>query len=390
MAARPNRNRPPRKPAWPYGHIVHLGADLSRNQWIKRIRGRVCSFGVLGDPRAALDKWLRDGPALLEGRDPEADRGEGLTVHEVVALWLQSRQAALARGSTTAATMRCYVDTAARLVEYFPRSRRLAAVRPSDWEGLLGAVPFGVTRRGNFVVWVRGVFKWAHESEVIDAPPRYGPAFKGATAKDRRELRHRGGARLFTSAQVRALLDAAPLQLRAMILLGIQGGFGNHDCARLHRSAVQLGADGGVIDYPRPKSAIDRVVPLWPETRAALADVAQVRPAPRRAQDGGLVFLTRTGRPWVHGATDAVGQQFRRLVVDLGLANGHQGDGQGMGFYWLRHTFRTVAVGSADDHAICRVMGHAIRGMAGVYVERVPVSELRRVVDHVRGWLFNG
>jgi hypothetical protein len=50
-----------------------------------------------------------------------------------------------------------------------------------------------------------------------------------------------------------------------MILLGINGGMGNSDCANLPLRAVDL--DAGMIDFPRPKTGIARRCPLWPDTR---------------------------------------------------------------------------------------------------------------------------
>ena len=54
------------------------------------------------------------------------------------------------------------------------------------------------------------------------------------------------------------------------------------------------------------------------------------------------------------------------------------------GFYVLRHSFRTLADDSRDQHAICRIMGHALPGMAGPYVEEISVERLRAVTEHVR------
>jgi integrase len=63
--------------------------------------------------------------------------------------------------------------------------------------------------------------------------------------------------------------------LRAMILLGINCGFGNADCAGLKLDALDLA--GGWIDFPRPKTGIARRCPLWPETVAALRAAAEER-----------------------------------------------------------------------------------------------------------------
>jgi hypothetical protein len=45
-----------------------------------------------------------------------------------------------------------------------------------------------------------------------------------------------------------------------MFLLAINCGFGNDDCDRLPRSAVDL--DAAIIDFPRPNTGIPRRCPL--------------------------------------------------------------------------------------------------------------------------------
>ena len=60
--------------------------------------------------------------------------------------------------------------------------------------------------------------------------------------------------------QLHTILDMAPPPLKAMILLGLNGGLGNFDCASLPSSAVNL--ETGWLDYPRPKTGIGRRVPL--------------------------------------------------------------------------------------------------------------------------------
>jgi hypothetical protein len=59
------------------------------------------------------------------------------------------------------------------------------------------------------------------------------------------------------------MLRKADIPLRAMIALGINGGMGNTDCARLPIQAVDL--DRAVTESDRPKTGVERVVPLWPE-----------------------------------------------------------------------------------------------------------------------------
>ena len=58
--------------------------------------------------------------------------------------------------------------------------------------------------------------------------------------------------------------------MKPMILLGINCGFGNADCATLPIRALDL--EEGWINFPRPKTGLDRRCPLWPETIKSLQE----------------------------------------------------------------------------------------------------------------------
>jgi len=62
---------------------------------------------------------------------------------------------------------------------------------------------------------------------------------------------------------------------------------------------------------------------------------------------------------------------------------------KGLGFYTLRHTFRTVADESKDQPAADFIMGHEVPHMSTVYRETISDARLRAVADHVRSWLYN-
>ena len=101
------------KPRWPYPSQCHLTANVARNQWTKKIRGKVYSFGVLDAPEAALAKYLRDGPALHAGRQPATggEATDGITVKELCGRYLVAQRSRLNAGELRASTLRNYEFT---------------------------------------------------------------------------------------------------------------------------------------------------------------------------------------------------------------------------------------------------------------------------------------
>jgi integrase len=137
-------------------------------------------------------------------------------------------------------------------------------------------------------------FKFAWDNGLIDRPVSYGQAFKRPSRKVVRIDRAKKGPKLFTAEEIRRLIDAAGASMRAMVLLGFNGGFGNADCGHLPRSAVDL--EGGWIDFPRPKTGIPRRCPLWAETVQALSEAGSKRPEPKQEEHAGLVFIRPSSR----------------------------------------------------------------------------------------------
>tara|TARA_B100000809_G_scaffold248794_1_gene279271 strand:+ start:200 stop:775 length:576 start_codon:yes stop_codon:yes gene_type:complete len=186
---------------------------------------------------------------------------------------------------------------------------------------------------------------------------------------------------MFENVEIRRILNAAPVQLKAMVLLGINAAFGNQDCGLLPIDAVDL--DSGWIGFARPKTGIDRRSPLWPETVEALRAAITVRPVPKDDADAGLVFITKYGKSWHRDTPDnPVANEIRKLLDSVGIKR------KGLGFYGLRHSFRTVADATLDFPAIDLIMGHADPGIAAHYRERISDDRLRAVTDSVHTWLF--
>ena len=303
--------------------------------------------------------------------------------------FLSSKQHKVDRGEITARTFRDYHWTCARIVDVFGKNRLVVDLAAGDFERLHNhmAKTLALVSRKTEIQKTRSVFKWAFDEGLIDRPIRYGQAFRSATKKELRRARvanGQTGARMFEADEIRKMIEAATPHFRAMILLGVNCGFGNNDVATLRLSALDL--DRGWANHPRPKTGTPRRCPLWPETVQALREAIAKRPAPKDPTHADLVFLTQYGNPWVQlrgkGWNDAVTIICRQLLDKLGLKR------PGRNFYALRHTFETIGGESIDQVSVDLLMGHEDQSMAAVYRERISDDRLRAVVDHVRGWLF--
>jgi integrase len=96
-----------------------------------------------------------------------------------------------------------------------------------------------------------------------------------------------------------------------------------------------------------------------------------------------LAFVTRWGRPFAAARGNAVAHEFAKLLKRLKI-NGRRG----LGFYSLRHTFRTAADATKDTGAIRKVMGHTDDSIDANYTHGIGDERLAAVAAFVRGWLF--
>lgn len=347
----------------------------------KKINSRVFYFGRLDNWQEALERFNHDLPFLVKGRTPPPVDTGGLTIRELCNRFLTSKQAKLDGGEIVQRTFDDYRKTCGLIVSHFGKERRVDDLIPEDFERFRASMSerWGVVSLRNEINRARVVFKFASDQRLIDRPVFYGNGFKRPSAKALRIARTKQPAKMFESGECNQIIDAAGQPLRAMVLLALNCGFGNTDIASLPKSAVNLST--GWVDFPRPKTGVERRCPLWPETALAVRDAIEQRPTPKDEADADLLFLTRFGRRWVRPNNNEVTSQFRKLLDNLALNGGRN-------FYALRHTFETVAGESRDQMAVNHIMGHADASMSAVYRERISDDRLLNVVEVVRAWLF--
>jgi len=379
----------PGKPHKDYPLYAH-----HNGQWAKKVRGTTRFFGPWDDPQGALDKWIEQKDDLLAGREPRVV-GEGLTVRSLVNQFLETKENLVKTGELAQRTWEDYKLIGVKLVGVFGRTRLVTDLRPADFEKLRREFTKGQgkKRRGhgptalsNDIGRARAFFNYAHKQGLIDKPLVFGDGFKKPSQRVMRCERQKKGRKMYTAKQIRTMMDKAGPQLKAMILLGINCGMGNHDCATLPVSALDLKT--GWLDFGRSKTGIERRCRLWPETITALKDVLANRHEPKDKAHADKVFITKYGFPWLSkGKTqrdNPISKETAKLLKTLKI---HR---PGLGFYALRHTFETIGGESMDQAAVDRIMGHAPRAndMSAVYRERMTDKRLFRVANHVRKWLF--
>ena len=373
--------RKPMKPEKPYPDFPLFAHATKR--WAKKILGTQHYFGPWDDPDKALQNYLDQKDDLYARRTPRTKAG-GLMMSELCGRYMTHKDHARDAGEITERTRMEYFATCQRLVDMFGRDRLVIDLATDDFERLRASIAkvWGPTRLGNEIQRIRSVFKYGYDAALIATPVRFGPAFRRPSRKVLRKQRNAKGKRMFVPAEIKKMLKASSLQVKGMILLGINCGFGNEDCATLPIGAIDLKT--GWVRFPRPKTGVDRACKLWPETVTALRDVLRKRKEPADESLANLVFITKYGGAWsAANYGSAITHETTKILEEIGIKR------PGLSFYALRHTFRTVADGSLDQPAIDRIMGHSREeDMATHYREGIDDARIVAVAEHVRAWLF--
>lgn len=341
----------------------------------KRIKGKLYCFGRDGDREAALREYDRIKHALYEGRAPapRPEEVETITLKWLANRFINERRADRDAGRITAKHFRQIEKEVPRFVRRIGGTRIWIELGIDDFAGYVRHLHRSGIKGHAFnkaIAIIRNLFNHAYLSGWITRPVNMGRDFKRIP---QHQIERR--KRTLAAGQIKQLLDGAKIQLRAMILLGLNCGFGPTDCGRLTRKSVDLA--GAWVSFRRPKTRIERDCPLWLETVAALRTVMLKR------RNDQLVFRTRTGNPW---SDESVGKAFRKLVRDLKLDIP-----LGVGLYAMRHTFATLARDMKDVDGYKRIMGRKLgEGIDSAYIETVPRWRLEAITNHVRSSLNVG
>lgn len=327
----------------------------------KRIRGRLHYFGDgSADRSKALAEYNAVKDDLYAGRVPKPAAGT-YSLGAIAEMFLADKE-----GEVSADHYRQHVRALSRFVKRLGDDR-IGDPSPDDFasygrylRGKLG--PYAYNRERASILCM---YNHAEEQDWIARAPKFGKGFKRAP---KRELRAGRKVRLLSRDEINALLGHAVGNLYAMILLGLNGGFGARDCATLHWDKIDM--DRGVCTHARAKNGIPRTVMLWPETLHALKRLKRIN---------ARVFNTQRGGQW---NAIAIAHRFEKCAkaAEVKLP-------KGVGLGACRHTFATFANEVRDTDARRHIMGRLLPNLDDLYVEMLFEQRLKAVTDHVRARL---
>jgi integrase len=353
----------PSKPSPSFPLFAHASG-----KWAKKCQGRLRYFGRWEDPQGALreyEQWL--GTDNLSVIEPH-----GLSLKDACNEFYEAKVQAQREGRLSVRTLQDYKRSCEWLLEFFGRDRLVASITPLDF-GEYRQRLFerrNVVGVANEITRTRMVFKWCLDTQLITTPIHFGPDFRKPPAKALRKHRREQGKKLFM-----LLLDECGTHLKAMVYLALNGGLGNADLIQMPLSAVDL--QSGWLNYPRPKTEVDRLIPLWPETVEALRLSLSRRYKPKpEFQD--RFFIRPNGDDWGSSAKP-ISKQVRQALQRAGIPR--------RTFYDLRRTFATVGSGAKDQIAVNAIMGHVDPGVPAMYRQEIDRARLEAVTNHVREWL---
>ncbi len=305
------------------GRRIYLGAN--REDALEKYHRMSLKLGASEKPSAV--------PAVISGK-------------ELANRFLEAQQA---NWRNPADTRRGYRDWLGRFLKDHPRLRAgdFTVEMFATWKLSLKRRGYSAQSINHYLSAVRALFTFAEDADIIDHAPKL--------KRVRNDPKHgltRGNKKLYTEKHLGRLLACGDIQMRLMVLLGINCGFGPKDIHDVEWTDFYASR----ATLPRSKTGVCQTFALWPETLRAIDGlrmhrgelIARMARRGWSRSDGGRLFITKFWRPW---SKDAVAEQFRKLCAKAGVPC--------YGFYRLRHCASTAISLVANPHVQRRFMRHS-------------------------------
>jgi hypothetical protein len=138
--------------------------------------------------------------ALHAGRKPR-ETSAGADVPELCNKFLNHKRALVDAGELSPRTLDEYKGACDEVVAAFGKRRLLEDIDSDDFAELRNRLSrkYGACRLGNTIQYIRSLFKYADDADLIDRPMRFGSGFRRPSKKVLRLNRAKNGPKLRVS-----------------------------------------------------------------------------------------------------------------------------------------------------------------------------------------------
>ena len=325
------------------------------------------------DKDNALDKYHR----LSLGIEPiqtEPFPQSNITAKELASRFLAVQQANWRNPETT---LKSYKDWLGRFLKDHPKLwvAEFTVEKFAAWKLSLQERDYSPESINHYLGAVRAMLIFAEDTGVIEKTPKL-KRVKNVTKIGLSV----SSKQLYTPDELQKLLRKADLQIKGMIMLALNCGFGPKDISDLNWDHI----DDDRVTLPRSKTGICQTYLMWPETSMLLQKIhlerdSRLKKAAKRGVDhcdNGQVFLTRFWNPW---NKTSVGHEFRKLCKETKISC--------YGFYRLRHCASTAMSLVATPHVQRKFMRHGQLQQQVVYTH-TPDTEVDLAITKAKSKLL--
>ena len=190
-------------------------------------------FGI--DRDEALRRYVDEWPRIIKGENRygivapvKRDEAEPLTVRELVNLFLTAKREQVDSGERTPGLWAEYHRMAEQVIEAFGRMKFVSDLQPADFGRLrvAAASRLGAVALDKFITMARTMFGFAFSERLIPSPVWYGDRFRKPEQKALRAARNARPKKMLSATDCWKLIDNAGTQIRGMIWLALNCGFG--------------------------------------------------------------------------------------------------------------------------------------------------------------------
>jgi len=348
-------------------------------QYCKKIKGKMYYFG--SDKQEALQRYIEQA-AYLHGSNHNSQRpvNDSMTLKQLSDMFLKYQFNKVKANVITAQHYNDQVSSLNKLMTFLGQRQRIKDISTLDLQNykrkLEKQYNSSKHRLNLHISNLKTLFHWAKKNDILRQTPNIDAVSRSKIVNKQRKI--------FTHEEINKLLEVADTNMKAMIWLGLNCGFGCTDCSELQWKHLDLTANR--VIYSRGKTGVPRDLPLWPET------IEAIKAVPKK---GKLVFYTTKGNPFVRNVLkidvngnekycpiNSIATKFSRMIKKAEIDVP-----KGTGFYTLRRTAATMAARSGDPFAVQRLLGHANLIMATRYVQDVS-KQTDQVIEKVRRYII--